>query len=128
MMAEAVLDASAVLALLRREPGYERVQAVLPYSLISAVNLAEVVGKLIQRGADPEGAAEAVEVLPFEVVPLDESLAIRAGALWSETRAGGLSLGNRACVALAQAEGLPAYTTDRSWSKIATNVEVHLIR
>jgi ribonuclease VapC len=127
-MAEAVLDASAVLAFLRREPGEDVVRRLMPRSLLCAVNLTEVVGKLIERGAPAAAAVQIARSLPYQVVPYDEDLASEAGVLWGETRASGLSLGDRACLALARREGLPALTTDGRWAHETVGVDVQLIR
>lgn len=127
-MAEAVLDASAVLAFLRREPGEDVVRRAMPRSLLCAVNLTEIVGKLIERGAAAAAAVEIARSLPYRIVPYDEDLACEAGVLWGETRAAGLSLGDRACLALARRERLPAVTADERWTRENIGVEVHAIR
>lgn len=127
-MAEAVLDASAVLAFLRREPGEDVVRRAMPSSLLCAVNLTEVISKLIKRGAAGEAAIEIARSLPYQVVPYDEDLACAAGTLWAETRTTGLSLGDRACIALARRERLPALTTDQRWNHENLGVEVRAIR
>jgi PIN domain nuclease of toxin-antitoxin system len=127
-MAEAVLDASAVLAFLRREPGEDVVRRVMPRSLLCTVNLTEIVSKLIERGAATAAAFEIARSLPYRIVPYDEDLAYDAGALWAETRTTGLSLGDRACIALARRERLPALTTDQRWTRENLGVEVQAIR
>ena len=127
-MAETVLDASAVLAFLRREPGEELVRRAMPRSLLCSVNLTEIVGKLIERGAAAAAAVEITRSLPYRIVPYDEDLACEAGALWAETRTTGLSLGDRACIALARRERLPALTTDQRWTREDLGVEVQAIR
>ena len=96
--------------------------------VVSAVNLAEVVGKLLEAGM-PEGAAiNAIERLALEVVALDAAMAIRAGALRPLTRSLGLSLGDRACLATAQQLGLPVITADRTWQKVEAGVPIHAVR
>ena len=127
-MADAVLDASAVLAVLRREPGADTVAAIMPSAVISAVNLAEIISKLVERGASPETACELVDQLPFSVAPFDATLARRAGALRSATRSKGLSLGDRCCLALAEQQGAPALTTDRRWAELNIGISIQLIR
>ena len=127
-MAEAILDSSAVLALLRGEPGADRIRRVIARSLLCSVNLTEVIGKLIERGAPASAAVQIARSLPYQVVPYDEDLASDAGVLWGETRASGLSLGDRACLALARREGLPALTTDQRWARETVGVDVQLIR
>lgn len=127
-MADVVLDASAILAMLRREPGGEKVFELLPRAMISAVNYAEVASKLIDLGASRQDAAEVVEELGSKVEPLDARAALDAGLLRVSTRAHGLSLGDRACLALARARGLPAVTADRAWAAVDVGVEIVLIR
>lgn len=127
-MAEVVLDASAILAFLRREPGHETVRKVLPRSLLLTVNLTEIIAKLIERGASGKAAIQIVSALPAAIVPFDEPLAIQAGLAWESTRKSGLSLGDRACLALAAREGLPTLTTDRAWLQAGAAAEVRLIR
>lgn len=126
-MAKAVLDASAVLAVLRSEPGSEQVTEVIGDALVSVINEAEVIGKLIWRGQTPRQAESVVRGLPYQLMDLDKDLCRRAGSWWAETKPQGLSLADRCCLALAKREGLPALTTDGSWAKIALDVEVQLI-
>jgi PIN domain nuclease of toxin-antitoxin system len=126
-MPDAVLDASALLALLQDEPGSERVLATLPGALISAVNLSEVVAKLAEVGM-PAATIQRSLRLSIEVVPFDDELAVRTGLLRPVTRSAGLSLGDRACLALAASRSLPALTTDRAWNSVATGVDVVVIR
>ena len=127
-MAECVLDASAVLALLANERGAEQVQAALGSAAISAVNLAEVLAKLGDRGVT-EAEQRLIRVsLDVEVRSFDEHAAWRASSLRGTTRSHGLSIGDRACLALALEEGLPVLTTDRAWSKLDVGVEVRPLR
>ena len=127
-MADAVLDASAVLAMLRVEPGREVVEKIIARSLISTVNLTEVVAKLVQRGASPSDAAAIVRALPYEIAPYDEDLAVRAGGFWTFASAARLSLGDRACLALAAREDLPAITADLRWSEAAPDLAVRVVQ
>ena len=122
-----VLDASAVLALLFREPGSDRVAAALPSSCISSVNLSEVAGRFIRDGAEVEEVAYRLRQLALDVVPFDEQAALRAAALLPVTSPLGLSLADRACLALARQRGLTALTTDRAWASVP-GVNVELIR
>jgi PIN domain nuclease of toxin-antitoxin system len=127
-MPDAVLDASAVLAYVHREPGGEMVEALLPCSLLSAVNLTEVVTNLVRLGTDPALARAIVERLGCETAPVGFELAFRAGMLEPETRALGLSLGDRSCLALAEQEGVPAVTADEAWSRLSLPIAVTLVR
>ena len=126
-MSKAVLDSSAVLAVLLEEAGCDHVEGVLPGALLSAVNLAEVVSKLCERGVPASEAMLAVAAIGVDVVPFDGDQALQAGALRPLTRAAGLSLGDRACLALSRLRGLPAMTADVAWAG-APDCDVILIR
>ncbi|MEI7610034.1 MAG: type II toxin-antitoxin system VapC family toxin [Rhodospirillaceae bacterium] len=126
-MSKAVLDSSAVLAVLLEEAGAERVERVLPGALVSAVNLAEVVSKLCERGMPADEVLLAVAALGVDIVPYEGEQARLTGELRPRTRAAGLSLGDRACLALARLRGLPALTADAAWVG-ACDGEVVLIR
>ncbi|MGE3295661.1 MAG: type II toxin-antitoxin system VapC family toxin [Geminicoccaceae bacterium] len=123
-----VLDASALLCLLFREPGAERVEAVLAGALMSAANLAEVVAKLVERGADGAAVVADLAELDLEIVPLDRAQAEAAGLLQAATRSAGLSLGDRCCLALASSLDATAVTRDRAWAKLDRSVAVELVR
>ena len=124
-----VLDASALLALFHGEPGSGKVaQAIKEGAAISTVNLAEVVSKLNDVGT-PEGLIQdAVNVLKLSIVDFDAGLAYKVGLLRPLTKHIGLSLGDRACLALAQYLNLPALTTDRIWQELSLDVKVQVIR
>lgn len=126
-MAKVVLDSSAILAMLRAEAGSEQVTAVISGALVSVINEAEVIGKLIWRGETAEQAERTVRRLPYRLVDLDRSLCRRAGSWWAMTKEQGLSLADRCCLALAERERLPALTADASWAKVALGVEVRLL-
>jgi ribonuclease VapC len=123
-----VLDASAVLALLNQETGMDRVKSVATDSCISAVNYCEVLGKLIYGGMPENEALESVELLNVEVVNFDAELARLAAVLRPATKALGLSLGDRSCLALAMARSNTAMTADRAWSKLKVGVNIELVR
>jgi PIN domain nuclease of toxin-antitoxin system len=129
-MMRAVLDASALLAVLLDEPGASSVTAVLDDAAISTVNLAEVVGQYARRGIPESGIRTMLGLFSVEIVPFDRELAFSVGSLVPKTRPAGLSLGDRACLALAAQLGARALTADRSWSRIAraVGVEVETIR
>lgn len=123
-----VLDSSVVLASLFQEAGAVELDPVLPLSQIGAVNLAEVVTKLQERGF-PDGAIdEMLADIELRIVPFDVDQAIHAGKLRAATRAAGLSLGDRACLALAAAEGATAITMDRHWATLDLPVPVRVAR
>ena len=123
-MTRHVIDASAALAHLLDEAGGDRVVPHLKDGLISAVNLSEVVTRLIRTGANPMRA----DYLGWTVVDHDADLAHATGRLWPVTAHLGLSLADRACLALAQREGLPVLTGDRAWAALDLGVDVVLIR
>ena len=116
-MSEPVLDASAVLALLNKESGHEQVLAVLPIAAIGTVNLTEVISKLCERGVPSDAAMEAVQCLGVEVVPHSLEHALRAGELRPITKAFGLSLGDRACLALGRERSATVITAERHWDE-----------
>ena len=127
-MAKAVLDSSAILAVLNGEVGSQIVIAILDDALISAVNYAEVVSKLVERGATLEQARVMLRTIDVAVSEFDRGMAERVGELRSPTRRLGLSLGDRACIALAERERTPAFTGDRRWAEAACEAEIRLIR
>jgi PIN domain nuclease of toxin-antitoxin system len=92
------------------------------------VTLSEVQAKLVGRGIDRKAASKAILGLVSEVVAFDESLALLTGSLITATQKVGLSLGDRACVALGIQAKAPIYTADRAWAKLDLGVEIRLIR
>ena len=124
-----VLDASALLTLLQNEPGAEVVADLLPRGIMSAVNLSEVVAKLMDHGMPLEEAREALDGLPIDVASFDRDAAFAAGELRRVTRGAGLSLGDRACLALATRLGATAVTADRAWASLSDGIaHVTLLR
>lgn len=125
----AVLDASALLPLLQNEPGADIVLQRLPQAMISAVNLSEVVAKLADYGVPPQRARTALEGLDLDVREFDAAAGYAAADLRDATRALGLSLGDRACLALAIQSGAAAITADRVWARLSGDlVRVEVIR
>lgn len=127
-MTLAVLDASAVIAVYFDEPGAEQVRATLPGALLSSVNYTEVIGKALDRGETLAAALRKLAAMGFTVVAHDAQLAQRAGELRPLTRRLGMSLADRACLALAERERLPVLTADRSWRSLDIGIDVRLIR
>ena len=123
-----VLDASAVLAVINREHGAARVRGLWSGGAIGAVNFSEVVSKLVDYGLDDDEATGVLEALPVVVHPFDAAQARLAGSLRRATRVRGLSLGDRACLALAAALGVPAVTADRAWDTLDLDVPVTVVR
>ncbi len=122
-----VLDASALLAYLHAEMGGERVGSMLEGAHISAVNWSEVVQKALQRGVDTEGMQQALLELGVIFEPLTTRQAEIAAHLFQPTRALGLSLADRACLALALDLALPAVTADRVWGQLKLDIEIEII-
>jgi ribonuclease VapC len=123
-----VLDASALLAMLQGEPGGEAVQEMLETAVISSVNWAEVAQKALDWQAEIDGLRRELEALGLEIVPFTAVLAETTAELRATTRQAGLSLGDRACLALAALLGLPAVTADRIWSDLRLPIEVRVVR
>jgi PIN domain nuclease of toxin-antitoxin system len=127
-VATAVLDTSVVLAAIQAEPGGDLAASMMPAALLSSVNLAEVATKLTKDGLSRSEVDEVVGALECEVVPFDRATAIEAGLLRAATHRIGLSLGDRSCLALAAARGLPVYTADRDWATLDLGIDIRLIR
>ncbi len=121
-----VLDASALLAVLFREVGFDAVP--LEGSAVSAVNWSEVVQVATRRGADVGGLRDALAAEGMVVAPFTPAHAEAVAELWPATRAAGLSLADRACLALARSLGVPALTADRAWDGVVKDVEVVVVR
>ena len=118
-MAPAVLDASAVIALLREERGADVIADYAVGALISTVTLQEVVKVLLVDGVSVDLARGMIGSLSLDIRTHEADDAWAAAMLWQATKAKGSGLGDRTCMALAIAEGLPAVTTDRAWSELA---------
>jgi PIN domain nuclease of toxin-antitoxin system len=124
-----VLDASALLAVLNREPGAEKLTPdLLSTAVSSTVNLAEVQSKLVSRGIKPDEAWEATISPIREAAVFTDQQARIAGSLIAQTSAFGLSLGDRACLALGIALKAPVYTADRSWKNLKLGIRIHVVR
>lgn len=113
-----VLDSSAVLAVINSEKGNENVEPKFPEAIVSTVNVAEVMGKLAERGVDLYSALNYFMNVGLEVVDFDASQALECGKLRPLTKHLGLSLGDRACLSLAIANNATAVTADRVWAKL----------
>jgi ribonuclease VapC len=122
-----VLDASALLAMLRSEPGGDAVAAHLIGARMSVINVAEVVSHFVHNGMPPQAVDAMLAPLPIELVVADADLARHAGHLRAATAEAGLSLGDRFCLALALRQGLPTWTADRQWAAIANKIGVDIV-
>ncbi|AFZ69494.1 type II toxin-antitoxin system VapC family toxin [Deinococcus peraridilitoris] len=128
-----VLDASALLAYIFGEPGAEQVEAELSKgTTIHAVNLAEVLSRLAERGSAPEDSLQTftdagiMKLLKVDIGTVEDALS--AARLRPITRRQGLSLGDRYCLALAQRLKVPVMTADRAWNDLSVGVTVELVR
>ena len=126
-MTAAVLDASAIIALLKGERGASKVAAVIADATVAAINHAEVVSHFAYLGAPIEEIRIMLGTLPYTVVVADETLAWEAGALRAITSSSRLCLGVRFCLALARRLSVPAYTADRAWKDVAADSGVKVV-
>jgi ribonuclease VapC len=128
-MNRAVLDASAILAVLFEERGAEKLtDEILEGAVVSTVNLAEVQTKLVRMGHDPEKAWVDALLLETPPEPYTADQARIAGTLVQKTQSFGLSLGDRSCLALAITLKAPVYTTEKIWKDLKVGVPIHVIR
>jgi len=126
-MTHVVLDASAILALLKGERGASKVAGVIADASVCAVNQAEVISHFVHLGAPLEDIRAMLGALPCLVVPADDALAWEAGGLRSVTASAGLSLGDRFCLALAKRLGVATYTANKAWRDIASEAGVKVV-
>jgi ribonuclease VapC len=124
----AILDASALLAVLGDEPGGELVAPLLEGAVISTVNWCEVLARYVDLGLETAGREAEIESLGVSLAPFTSRQAEVAAGLLPLTRKAGLSLGDRACLALALDRGGQPITADRAWRRIDVGLDVTLIR
>lgn len=125
---EVVVDASAAMAFLKREPGGDRLRAYLTQSYMSAVNAAEVVQGMRRYGYDSEASLLVLQNIGLRIVDADLPMARIAGNLERETKSIGLSLGDRFCLALALERSVPVVATDRRMAETNLPLTVVLLR
>jgi ribonuclease VapC len=123
-----VLDASALLAFLHQESGWEKVHAILDSSWICAMNWCEVVQKADSKGLDTRTLREPLEELGLSVIPFSVEQAEIAAHLWKTTRQHGLSLADRACLALAMDNRTRVFTADKAWATLGLDLDIQLVR
>ena len=123
---EYVMDSTALIAVVYQEPGYERVVEILDKSAISAVNLAEIINKLVLRGAPAEAVRDTLLKLELKVEDWSEAMAYRSAEFTRFNKSHGLSLGDRACISLALKTSLPAFTTEEAWER--SNLGIKLVK
>ena len=122
------LPGSSLLAVAFREPGHELARSKLRDSVVSSVNWSEVVQKVAQHGGRTKGLAELFLGLGVRIAPFDRATAERAAALYPQTKALGLSLGDRACLALGLELDREVYTEDKTWADLELNIAITVIR
>ena len=127
-MSKVIFDASAYLAIIQKESGAKQAEQLFRDASISSVNLAEVCGRLNDAGVAEDQLDAILKLTAMPVVDFTEDHAKQAGRLRPITRSSGLSLGDRACLALARSLDVPAVTADREWEKIAEAVGVEIIQ
>ena len=117
-----------MLPLLHGESGADVVEPLLRESVVSSVNWSEVIQRALSWGVETQGLREDFEFLGLRVLPFTTDDAESTARLWSSTRNFGLSLGDRACLSLAQALNLPAVTADRRWAGLRVGIQIQMIR
>ena len=127
-VSKVVLDASAFLAMANREPGAEKVRNVLKGSVMSTVNASEVLHKLTEKGMTIGDAEDYVRRFVTDVMEFTLTQASLAASFVPQTRPLGLSLGDRACLALGKLINAPVLTADQSWTKLNIGVQIESIR
>ncbi len=127
-MSLAVLDTSALMALMLGETGSDKVEMFLEGALLSSVNLAEVGAKMLERGAGLELVDVEVRATGLEIVAFDHAQALESARLRPSTMEKGLSLGDRACLALASLTDRIVVTADRVWAELDLGIDIRLIR
>ena len=125
-----VMDASAILALTHGERGYDVVEEFIQTQecVISSVNIAEVGSKLVDNGLPEKDLSRILQQFQVGIIDFNAEQAIRSAALRMLTRSSGLSLGDRACFALAQLMDGCVVTTDRAWSDVETVLGVKVLQ
>jgi PIN domain nuclease of toxin-antitoxin system len=127
-VSKAVLDASAILAVLHGETGFESVIPHLRGGLVSAVNFSEVLKKTVENGSDLSRTQLHLASFNLTIVPFDESHAVQAAELWPASQPYGLSMADRACISLGKLYGSIIVTADQDMSDINVGVEFEVIR
>ncbi|CAN5641338.1 PIN domain-containing protein [soil metagenome] len=127
-MSRYVIDASVLLAVMLGESGADEAMPYLKTGVMSAVNLAEVHSRVVKGGFSSENAWEMARSLISEVIEFDQEQARLTGDLILKTKEYGLSLGDRACIALGIVLGEAVCTTDRIWKNLKVGPKVYVIR
>ena len=123
-----IFDSSAILALLNMERGHEIVAENLDRAIVSSVNFSEVITVLARKGLGQEQVIRSLKETFLHIEDFDTEQAIIAAKLDEVTKTQGLSLGDRACLALAKSKNLPVLTADKVWKELELGIEIQLIR
>jgi PIN domain nuclease of toxin-antitoxin system len=123
-----VLDASAVLAYLHQEPGWDVVQSCIGTACMGTVNWSEVAQKAVRKGLNVEVVRGLLVAMGLRIEPFSTVQAEITARLWERTHQYGLSLADRACLALAIERQATVLTADRAWADLALGVDIHLLR
>ncbi|HEX04362.1 MAG TPA: PIN domain-containing protein [Bacteroidetes bacterium] len=123
-----VLDASALLAYLHQEPGWEAVRKAVGGGYVGAVNWSEVAQKTAHRGLDVGQVRGLLEEVGLSIVPFTSEQAETTALLWEKTRNNGLSLADRSCLALAIVRNATVFTTDRVWAELDLGLDIRVVR
>jgi PIN domain nuclease of toxin-antitoxin system len=128
-MNKVVLDASALLALIKDEPGGNVVVRLLGNIVMSSVNVSEVASTLLDSAMSLEECRDVIEPFVDSIIPFDAEQSFTIACLKKSTKHKGLSLGDRACIGLGLLLDLPVYTADKIWAELKIpNVKINLIR
>ena len=128
-MSKFILDASALLALLKNEPGADKVEPLLGQIVMSSINVSETASILLESEMTAQEVQECLLPLISDIVPFDAEQAFKTAELRKHMKNHGLSLGDRACISLGMKMGLPVYTADKVWQKLQLDsLEIELIR
>ena len=123
-----ILDASALIAFVRKEVGKDKVEPYISKASMSSVNFSEVIMRL-QVCNIPMDVIRAIETdLLKAVIPFEREQAYLAASLREQTKPLGLSFADRACLALGKQKNLPVLTADKAWAKLDIEIEIKLIR
>jgi PIN domain nuclease of toxin-antitoxin system len=123
-----VLDTSALIALIRREPGWEAVQEALGHSAVCAVHLTEAITKLTRKGGEPRLVERYLRSLPPPILPWDEEMAWESRDMAPLAWTHGISFADRACLAMARHLDAVAMTSDAEWANLGLDIRVVLFR
>ncbi|WP_182913795.1 type II toxin-antitoxin system VapC family toxin [Sphingobium terrigena] len=123
-----ILDSSALLAVLLGEKGADAVLPVMRESILSSVNLSETLERGIAQGHAAQKLVAQIERFGVDIRPFDRDQALIAADLRAVTRSRGLSLGDRACLALARSLDAPVLTADQVWAELDIGIDIRLIR